>query len=360
MSDPKGNLDIKYDIGPLKPYLSDPEVSEIMINRYDRVFVEKKGKITEISTCFESAGALERFAQAVAVAGGRELNRKNPCVDCRMPDGSRLSIIIPPVAVDGPIITIRKHNTQVPSYSRLVRSGTADDKMMVFLYQLVRARQNLVVSGGTGSGKTTLLNVLSSFIPDDERIITIEDTAELSLQVRNLVRMESKPPMGNDPGVSVRQLMISALRMRPDRIVIGECRGAEAWDMLLAMNTGHDGSMTTMHSNSAYDSLRRLEAMILRSGFEAPLQMVRTDIASTINFVVHMDRSADGHRRIVEVTEVIGQDGDSYDVREIFKWTDEAGFHSTGVVPTFIQKNPNLKFPPQFFASDYVYKPTGS
>ena len=294
-----------------------------------------------------------------AVSAGRELNRRHPCVDTRLPDGSRLSMIIPPVALDGPIVTIRKHKRQNITHRDLTAKGSVDEKLVVFLYQLVRCRQNIIISGGTGSGKTTLLNMMSSFIPTGERVITIEDTAELQLTVDNLVRMESKPASGQDPGVSMQELLISSLRMRPDRIVIGECRGAEAWDMLLAMNTGHSGSMTTLHANSAYDALRRMEAMIIRSGLEAPLTMIKTDIASTINFIIHMDRQADGSRRVVEVVEVLGREGDNYAVQRIFEWSESKGFKSCGNVPHFVAaaENKNVQLTSEFFAPTFKYRP---
>lgn len=350
--------DWKSESGPLKTFLNDHEVSEIMVNRFDRIFIEKGGELFELEGGFDSPDSLMRFAQAAAVAAGRELNRRHPCLDTRLPDGSRMSIIIPPVALDGPIVTIRKHKQHFMTHKDLVSVAAIDEKLAVFLYQLVRCRQNAIISGGTGSGKTTLLNMLSSFIPSRERVITIEDTAELQLSVKNLVRMESRPALGTDPGVSIRELVISALRMRPDRMVIGECRGPEAIDMLLAMNTGHDGSMTTLHANSAYDALRRLEAMILRSGIEAPLSMIKSDIASTINFVVQVERAGDGKRRVMEVVEVLGLDGNNYQVQEIFTWTPANGFKSTGNVPRFVQQgtHPNLKLNAAFFAPAYKYR----
>ncbi|HEX4925816.1 MAG TPA: ATPase, T2SS/T4P/T4SS family [Bdellovibrionales bacterium] len=354
--------DWRHESGPLRNFLDDPSVSEIMVNRHDCIFIEKGGVVHALEGGFSSAEALNRFAQACAVSAGRELNRRHPCLDTRLPDGSRLSIIIPPVALDGPIITIRKHNKRNLNHVELTQLGAVDDKLLVFLYQLVVCRQNLIVSGGTSSGKTTLLNVLSSFIPGKERVVTIEDTAELNLPVRNLVRMESRPEIGQDPGVSTHELVLSALRMRPDRIIVGECRGSEAWDMLLAMNTGHEGSMTTLHANSAYDALRRLEAMVLRSGQEVPLNMIKTDIASTLNFVVHMERQADGVRRVTEVVEVVGRDGDNYDVREIFKWSAAGGFVSTGHVPEFVSNptHPDLQLSPDFFSPKYKYAPSAA
>jgi pilus assembly protein CpaF len=353
---PKGG-NWKQESGPLKAFIDDPEVSEIMVNRFDRIFIEKAGVIQETGVKFDNPDLLLRFANAAAVAAGRDINRRHPCIDARLPDGSRLSIIIPPVALEGPIITMRKHARQTLSHRDLTAAGSIDEKMIIFLYHVVRKRQNIMVSGGTSSGKTTLLNVLSSFISSKERIITLEDTAELQLHVKNLVRMETHPPAGSDPGVSMRELVISALRMRPDRIVIGECRGGEAWDMLMAMNTGHEGSMTTLHANSAYDALRRMEAMIIRSGQEAPLSMIKTDIASTINFIVHMERSFDGNRRVTEIVEVAGRDGEGYTTRDIFKWSQEGGFKSTGVVPRIVGKIDSSTVNDAFFAPDFVYKP---
>jgi pilus assembly protein CpaF len=353
------NQDWKSEAGPIRQFLNDPNVTEIMVNRFDRIFVEINGELHELERGFESADALMRFVQVAAVFAGREVNRKTPCVDTRLPDGSRLSMIVPPVALDGPIVTIRKHSKKTITHREMTSRGTVDDKLVVFLYQLVRCRQNLIICGGTGSGKTTLLNMISGFVPSTERIITIEDTAELQLNVNNLVRMESKPATSQDPGVSLRELLTNSLRMRPDRIIIGECRGPEAWDMLIAMNTGHEGSMTTLHSNSAYDALRRLEAMIIRSGQEVPLSMIKSDIASTIQFIVHMDRQADGKRRVVEVLELVGRDDESYHVKKIFEWTEAGGFLSCGNVPTFVGRSddPNMQLKPEFFAPGYKYKP---
>lgn len=329
-----------------------------MVNKWDRIFVERSGTLHQLDRGFEDLDSLNRFAASVAVAVGRELNRKHPCLDTRLPGGFRLSIIVPPVALEGPIITIRKHKHQPLNHRELVQRGTCNEKLVVFLYQLVRCRQNLIISGSTNSGKTTLLNVLSSFIPAEERIITMEDTVELMLQVQNLVQMETKPPMGQDPGVSMRDLLSSALRMRPDRIIIGECRGGEAWDMLLAMNTGHDGSMTTLHCNSAFDALRRLESMILRAGVEVPLNMIKNDISSTVNYVIHMERNSDGKRRVVEVIEVTGRKGETYSVDPVFTWDEKEGFKSTGHVPQFVTypNHPEMQLTIEFFKPEFKYK----
>lgn len=356
---PAAPVDFKQDAGPLRPYLNDPDVNEIMVNRWDVIFIEKGGQIFELEKGFDNQEALQRFAQSIAVATGRELNRRHPYLDSRLPDGSRISMAVPPVAIDGPMFSLRRHRKQLINHRQLTQMGSADDKLMVFLYQAVLCRQNLVISGGTSSGKTTLLNVLSSFIPARERVITIEDNAELALQVRNLIRLEAKPPMANDPGVTMHELVASSLRLRPDRIILGECRGVEAWDMLLAMNTGHDGSMTTLHANSAFDALRRMEAMVLRGGVEAPLEMIRNDIASTIHLVIQMSRQSDGKRRVVEVLEVLGRDGDQYAANPVFEWTQSDGFKSTGHVPRFVERptNPEMKLHAEFFKPGFKYRP---
>jgi len=344
-----GTLDItttdwKSEAGPIKLYLNDKSVSEIMVNRWDRVFIERNGVIAEAEHSFHNAEALARLVRALAVAVGKELNRRFPCLDARLPDGSRLHLVVPPVALDGPTITIRKASDHVMSYQELINKGSIDGKAIFFLNRAVYARQNIVVSGGTGSGKTTLLNVLSSFIGDHERVVTIEDTAELKLNVRNVVRMETKPAVGSEPAITMESLLKNALRMRPDRIVIGECRGAEAMDMLMAMNTGHEGSLTSIHANSAADALRRMESMVLRSGIEAPLSMIQMDLANTVNFIVQAERSFDGKRRVVEILEVCGRDKDAYITREIFRFDPDKGhLVSTGAVPRFVTESRDEK-----------------
>lgn len=336
--------DWKSEAGPLKVYLNDRSVSEIMVNRWDRIFIERNGVITEAEHGFQNAEALARLVRALAVSVGKELNRRFPCLDARLSDGSRLHLVVPPVALDGPTITIRKASDHVMNYQELIQKGAIDGKAIFFLNRAVYAKQNIVISGGTGSGKTTLLNILSSFISEHERVVTIEDTAELKLSVRNIVRMETKPAVGNEPAISMESLLKNALRMRPDRIVIGECRGAEAMDMLMAMNTGHEGSLTTVHANSAQDALRRMESMVLRSGIEAPLSMIQMDLGNTINFIVQAERSFDGKRRVVEILEVYGRDKDSYLTREIFKFdADKGSLVSTGAVPNFVTQNKDEK-----------------
>lgn len=330
--------DWKSEAGPLKVYLNDKTVSEVMVNRWDRIFIERNGVISEAEHGFQNAEALARLVRALAVAVGKELNRRFPCLDARLPDGSRLHLVVPPVALDGPTITIRKSSDHVMSYQELIQKGSIDGKAIFFLNRAVYAKQNIVISGGTGSGKTTLLNVLSSFIGEHERVVTIEDTAELKLSVRNMVRMETKPAVGAEPAITMENLLKNALRMRPDRIVIGECRGAEAMDMLMAMNTGHEGSLTTVHANSAADALRRMESMVLRSGIEAPLSMIQMDLGNTINFIVQAERSFDGKRRVVEIMEVCGREKDHYITREIFKFDPDKGYlASTGTVPSFVE-----------------------
>lgn len=347
------NPDWKAESGPLRSLIMDPAVSEIMVNNWNLIFVEKNGVIEESPVKFKDADALMRFAQALAVYTGKELNRRTPCMDARLNDGFRINIVVPPVALDGPSLTIRKPSMQSKSYQELVGSGQLDAKAIYFLSQAVSARQNIIVSGGTGSGKTTLLNILSGFIRSKERVVTIEDTAELMLKVKNVVRMETKPAIGSEPAMGIDALLKNALRMRPDRIVIGECRGAEAWDMLMAMNTGHDGSMTTVHANTAQDALRRLESMVLRMGTEAPLAMIQTDIANTIHFVVQTGRSLEGKREIMEIVEVSGRTGDHYVINHVFHMTPN-GLMSTGYIPKFVTEqmgNPNskMKFPSEFF-----------
>jgi pilus assembly protein CpaF len=337
------NSDWKSEAGPIKAFLNDKTVSEIMVNRWDRIFIERGGRITQAEHHFANAEALLRLARALAVSVGKELNRRCPYIDARLPDGSRLNLVVPPIALEGPAITIRKSHDSSMSYQALIETGSLDGKAMFFLNRAVYAKRNIVISGGTSSGKTTLLNVLSSFIKDHERVVTLEDTAELQVNVKNLVRLETKPASGNDPAVTMDSLVKNALRMRPDRIVIGECRGAEALDMLMAMNTGHEGSLTTIHANSAADGLRRLESMVLRSGIETPLSMVQLDIANTIHLIVQVNRSFDGKRRVSEILEVCGRDHDAYVTREIFKLDGDRGLVSTGIVPRFVLENRDEK-----------------
>ena len=353
--------DWKQEAGPLRKYLNDPSVSEIMVNRYDRLFIERNGLIEEIDARFDSVEAVNRFVQSMAVYVGKEINRRSPFLEARWPDGSRLNAVLSPVALDGPSISIRKFSTVQVDSKGLVNKGTLSQKALYFLSQLVIARQNIVISGGTGSGKTTLLNAISSFISSRERVVTIEDTAELQINSKNIVRLESKIALHQETEVTVQDLLKSSLRMRPDRIIIGECRGAEAWDMLMAMNTGHAGSLTTLHANTAYDALRRLEAMVLRSDVGVPLDMIKKDIGRTINFIIQVERSADGVRRIVQISEVLEGDAEGYQIRDIFTYSPQGGLESLGTVPRFVKQitNPKNKLDDKFFHPNFKVKLEG-
>ena len=354
------NGDWKQECGPLRVFLQDPTITEIMVNGPNKIFVERAGVISQTNAKFDSQEALFKLVQAMLVSLGREINRKTPFVDARLPDGSRMNCIIPPIALDGPILTIRKFSPTAMHYGNLITTGALDEKMLYFLNQAVIARQNMIISGGTGSGKTTLLNALSSFIPVTERLITIEDTAELKLSVKNLVRLECRPGRGGtaEGSVSTMELIKNALRMRPDRIIVGECRGAEVWDMLQAMNTGHEGSMTSIHANSGNDALRRLESMVLRAGLDVPLAMIRQDIADTVSLVIQAERAADGKRRVVEIVEVDGRNSEGYITRKIFKHDPKLGFVSTGIRPKFLDNNriEGVMIPPNFFNPDVKIK----
>lgn len=353
--------DWKTEAGPIRKHLNDISVTEIMVNRYDRIFVERKGIIEETEGRFDSLDHYIRFVQALAVNVGRELNRRNPFLDAKLPDGSRINIVVPPIAVDSPSVTIRKFSPVMIHYNNLIHHGAFDEKILYFLNQAVLARQNIVISGGTGSGKTTLLNLMSQFIPVKERIVTIEDTCELQLSVKNLVKLECRSTVG-DVQFDIKDLLKNALRMRPDRIIIGEVRGTEAMDMLIAMNTGHDGSMSTLHANSAPDALRRIEAMVLRGANDIPISSVRQDISQTINLIVQASRLNDGSRRIIEIVEVLANEGENYRTERIFEFDPVEGFRSTGYIPRFAEnlaKNPKIKLNPEFFNPSHKIKLTG-
>ncbi len=326
-----------------------------MVNGPGKIFIEQKGLLKKTAARFARTEDLLALMVAMAKAVGKDLNPQNPYVDGRLPDGSRINCVIAPVSVDGPALTIRKFSPEALTYENLLKSGALDERLAYFLNCCVAARLNILVCGGTGSGKTTLLNVLSSFIPPHERIVTIEDSAELKVRMDNLVRMEARPAAPNDPGVTVRQLVANSLRMRPDRIIVGECRGPEALDMLIAMNTGHEGSMTTLHANTARDALRRLETMILLAGTEMPIKVVRQNISSALNLIVYVARSPDGQRRVTEVIEIGGMESDVILSQDIFKYTATEGFHSLGMVPSFIKKfkEHGIEFPPDFFMDGY-------
>jgi pilus assembly protein CpaF len=315
-------------LGPLEDLLASSEIAEIMVNGPNQIYVEEHGKLIRSPVTFESTEQLMQVIDRIVSSIGRRVDESSPMVDARLKDGSRVNVIIPPLALRGPTVTIRKFSKEAFTIDDLVRFGTLTDSMATFIRACVRGRLNVVVSGGTGSGKTTTLNVLSGFIPEDERIVTIEDAAELQLGQEHVVTLEARPANVEGRGqVTIRDLVINALRMRPDRIVVGECRGGEALDMLQAMNTGHDGSLTTLHANSPKDAISRLETMVLMSGAELPSRAIREQIASAVNIIVHQSRLRDGTRRIVSIAEVLGTGSEGVVIQEIF------GFRQQGIDP---------------------------
>jgi pilus assembly protein CpaF len=319
-------------LGPLEPFVRDPEVTEIMVNGWDSIYVERAGKIYWTGAKFHDDGQLRRTIDKIVGKVGRRIDESVPYADARLPDGSRVNAIIPPLSVDGPALTIRKFSADPYHAEDLVSFGTMTRQSVELLDACVRGRLNILVSGGTGAGKTTTLNVLSSFLPDDERIITIEDAAELRLQQPHVVRLEYRPPNIEGRGeVTIRDLVRNALRMRPDRIVVGEVRGGEALDMMQAMNTGHDGSITTVHCNSPRDALARLETMILMSGMDLGVRAIREQISSALNLIVHQARMKDGTRRITHVTEIVGMEGDVITLQDLFLFDYAAGIDDNGV-----------------------------
>lgn len=325
-------MDELVGYGPLSPILRSPKVSEIMVNGPERIFIECKGKLQETGIKFFNERHLIQIIQRIVEPLGRHVDDASPMVDARLPDGSRVNAIIPPLALDGASLTIRKFSDKKLTTDDLIGFGSMTREMALFLEEAVRSRQNILVSGGTGSGKTTLLNVLSQFIPRGERVVTVEDSAELKLSHRNIVRLEARPANIEGKGrVAIRDLVINCLRMRPDRIIVGECRGAEALDMLQAMNTGHDGSLTTAHANNPRDALSRLENMVMMAGFDLPSSAIREQIASAINLIVQQTRLPDGSRKIIAISEVTGRESNVILLQDIFKFEQE-GFDSTGHV----------------------------
>jgi len=319
-------IDELLGFGLLQPLLDDDDVSEVMVNGPNKVFIERKGRLTKTSIIFENDQAVLRLIDKIIAPMGRRIDVDIPTVDARLPDGSRVNAVIQPCAIDGPTITIRKFMKDKLTIDQLIHYGSITKNMADFIRACVISRLNIVISGGTGSGKTTLLNVLSGFIPTDERIVTIEDAAELKLQQDHVVRLETKPAnLEGRFAVSIRDLVRNSLRMRPDRIVVGECRGGEALDMLQAMNTGHDGSLTTLHANTPRDALSRLETMCLMAGMDMPIRVIREQIASAIDVIVQQSRLKDGSRKITAITEVAGMEGDTIVLTDIFK------FEQTGV-----------------------------
>jgi pilus assembly protein CpaF len=319
-------------LGPLEPLLRDETITEIMVNGPRQVYVEREGRLELTNVVFQNEDHVMRIIDRIIAPLGRRVDEASPMVDARLSDGSRVNAIIPPLSLVGPVLTIRKFATSPYQVEDLIRFGTATPEMFEFLRACVQARLNIFVSGGTGSGKTTTLNVLSSFIPNDERIITIEDAAELQLRQEHVVTLEARPPNIEGKGaVPIRELVRNALRMRPDRILVGEVRGGEALDMLQAMNTGHDGSMSTGHANSPRDMLSRLETMVLMAGVDLPLRAIREQIASAVDLIIHQNRLRDGSRKIVAITEVQGMEGDVIVMQDVFV------FEQTGVVDGRIQ-----------------------
>jgi len=341
-------LDEALGLGPLEPLLKDDTVTEIMVISKDETYIEKKGKLQLADIKFLSDEQLLKFCERIVTPLGRRIDESSPYVDARLSDGSRVHIIIPPLALKGPTITIRKFSKEKLKPADLLRFGSATEEMLEFLRWCVLIRKNIVLSGGTGSGKTTLLNILSGYIPEDERIITVEDSAELQLQQPHWVRLETRPPSIEGTGeVTIRDLVRCCLRMRPDRIVVGECRGGEALDMLQAMNTGHDGSLTTVHSNSPRDCIRRLETLCLMAGMELPARAIREQISGAVDLIVQQARLSDGSRKIINITEITGMEGDVVTLQDLFVFRQtgvadngkvKGYFTGTGVMPSFIQE----------------------
>jgi pilus assembly protein CpaF len=330
-------------LGPLEPLMRDPAISEIMVNASDQIYVERAGRILPTGVRFESDEHLLRTIDRIVSRVGRHIDEANPMCDARLPDGSRVNAIIPPLSLNGPCLTIRRFSRDPLTVDDLIDKESVSDAMAVFLKRCVEARLNILVSGGTGTGKTTILNVLSSFIPGGERLITIEDAAELQLQQPHVIRLETRQSNIEGQGaISAADLLRNTLRMRPDRIIIGEVRGGEALSMLQAMNTGHEGSLTTIHANSCRDALSRLETMVLMAGMDLPHWAIREQVASALDLVIQIERATDGKRRICSITEMVGREGDVYLLQEIFKWQpgrrgpngEPSGRHvPTGIVP---------------------------
>src|SRR6476646_8068513 len=351
-------------LGPLEPLLRDESISEVMVNGPRQVYIERSGKLELTNVVFQNDDHVMRIIDRIIAPIGRRVDESSPMVDARLTDGSRVNAIIPPLSLVGPVITIRKFSASPFTVDDLIRFGTATADMFDFLRACVEARLNIFVSGGTGSGKTTTLNVLSSFIPNDERIVTIEDAAELQLRQEHVVTLESRPPNIEGKGaIPIRELVRNALRMRPDRIIVGECRSGEALDMLQAMNTGHDGSMSTGHANTPRDMLSRLETMVLMAGVDLPLRAVREQIASAVDLIVHQNRLKDGTRKITNITEVQGMEGDVIVMQDVFTF-EQTGVQDgkiigrlkpTGIRPKFTEKLEvmGIHLPPGLFGYTY-------
>ena len=345
-------------LGPLEPFLADPAVTEIMVNGAKSIYVEKEGKIERVNSVFESDEHLMRIIERIVAPLGRRIDESSPYVDARLRDGSRVNAVIPPISLVGPVLTIRKFFKIPLTVEKLIEFGTVTAEVMEFLKACVIAKVNVLVSGGTGTGKTTFLNVLSSNVPDDERIVTIENAAELQLRQQHVITLESRPPNIEGRGeVAIRDLVVNCLRMRPDRIIVGECRGSEAFDMLQAMNTGHEGSMTTLHANSARDALARLENMILMAGMELPHRAIREQIASAIDLIIQLERMRDGSRKIVNITEIQGMEGETIVRSDLFKF-EQTGFEDGRVIGRLRPTNLRPKFMDKIEQSDIYLPPS--
>ena len=334
--------------GPLERLLADDSITEIMVNGHSEIWIERQGRLYETTVRFTDESHLRRIINKIVAQIGRRIDEASPMVDARLPDGSRVNAVIPPLSLSGPLLTIRKFSKKRLTLDDMINLGTLSAGAVGFLRMCVNAELNIMVSGGTGSGKTTLLNALSSAIPDRDRIVTIEDAAELQLHQRHVLRLESRPPnIEGEGAIPIRELVRNSLRMRPDRIIVGEIRGAEALDMLQAMNTGHEGSLSTVHSNSPRDALSRIETMVLMAGYDLPVKAIRQQVASALDMVVHLARLQDGSRRVTSVTEVQGMESDVITMQELFEFkidsfdadgTISGGLRSTGLRPVFVKK----------------------
>jgi pilus assembly protein CpaF len=353
--------------GPLEPYLRDPSVSEIMVNGHDQIYVERDGRLVSVDAAFADESHLRRTIDKIVSRVGRRVDDASPMVDARLPDGSRVNAVVPPIALDGSLLTIRKFAADPFTVDDLISFGTLTAPVAELLHACVRGRLNILIGGGTGSGKTTTLNVLSSFLPDDERIVTIEDAAELQLRQDHVLRLESRPSNVEARGeIAIRDLVRNSLRMRPDRIIIGEVRDGATLDMLQAMNTGHDGSITTVHSNAPRDSLSRLETMVLMAGIDLPQRAIREQMASAIDLIVHQTRLKDGTRRITHITEVAGMEGEVITLQDLFLFDFHAGvdergrfrgtLRTTGLRPGFLDRlaDRGIHLPPRMFGLEEV------